>query len=444
MIRYVIMIIFVLNFILTPTSNTTAAAKSMTKKEAYQGILKAINNLQDKVTLTNYKEKEKNELFGIANQVIDDHYPMYKYVYIEDVESRKTVKFHYMVNKTELKKIIKQPVVNQDFFLSIIDQKREIDKEIKNMISKNDLKRLVNHQNSILKEAKKQPTNLEKIKYVHDYIMNHTKYDLDNYYKKTVPKSSHTPNGPLLYGTAVCDGYSTTMSLLLNKLNIPTLEVEGKAGDGIAHSWNLIYLDGEFYYLDATFDDENDHNFNYNYFLVPQNMLSKDHYWVVAQYPKAVSTKYVNFQEQVDKSILEKNASVFSQVAKKYNFSIKPNALEDKNGYRSYIVSDNEKKLSFSFEEYVSESVLNIPFSNEANFDENYLSFVKEVSEKLSSTKLPNLNKTLEDKMNILITNNLSKKIKEKVNSNVSYELNFRSFDEGLWNLELTINIKFK
>ena len=49
----------------------------------------------------------------------------------------------------------------------------------------------------------------------------------------------------------VCQGYACAVQYLLEQLGIESVIVSGKAL-GQPHAWNLICLDGEYYYMDAT------------------------------------------------------------------------------------------------------------------------------------------------------------------------------------------------
>ena len=60
--------------------------------------------------------------------------------------------------------------------------------------------------------------------------------------------------------TAVCDGYSYAYEYLLQQVGIQAMRIGGFAGETedalIAHSWNLVCLDGEWYEVDPTWDDQ--------------------------------------------------------------------------------------------------------------------------------------------------------------------------------------------
>lgn len=99
-------------------------------------------------------------------------------------------------------------------------------------------------------------TTKEKIKAIHDYIINHTIYDQEsaNNVELSIENpetlASHKAIGPLIYGLGICGGYSDTMAIFLNKLGIQNYKIANES-----HVWNLINLDGTWYHLDLTWDD---------------------------------------------------------------------------------------------------------------------------------------------------------------------------------------------
>jgi len=65
----------------------------------------------------------------------------------------------------------------------------------------------------------------------------------------------------------VCEAYAQTLQLLLNLCDVENIFIEGD-GNG-PHAWNLVKLDdGEWYWVDLTWDDGNDSDVIYNYFAV--------------------------------------------------------------------------------------------------------------------------------------------------------------------------------
>ena len=83
-----------------------------------------------------------------------------------------------------------------------------------------------------------------------------------NTYKYT--DNDQTVIGSLLEGASVCAGYARAYQLLLQTVGIPVFYVTGYS-KGQGHAWNLVQLDGEWYYTDVTWDDQND-NGGYVYY----------------------------------------------------------------------------------------------------------------------------------------------------------------------------------
>ncbi|WP_153730457.1 DUF5050 domain-containing protein [Sporosarcina obsidiansis] len=142
-------------------------------------------------------------------------------------------------------------------------------------------------------------TDFDKVKAIHDYLALHTAYDYENLLSNQVPADSYTAYGALLNQVAVCDGYTKAAQLLLNRLGIANSYVYGR-GDGQDHSWNMIKLDGQPYFMDITWDDpvpNQEGRVRYSYFLVTSDQLRKDHSWVESNWPVATSTTYAYFQD---------------------------------------------------------------------------------------------------------------------------------------------------
>jgi transglutaminase/protease-like cytokinesis protein 3 len=89
----------------------------------------------------------------------------------------------------------------------------------------------------------------ENIKRIHDYIINHVKYDTA-YVEGNSTHKANTAYGALFEGYSVCSGYTDLMSIFLNKMGISNYKISNDK-----HVWNLVYLDGEWLHLDLTFDD---------------------------------------------------------------------------------------------------------------------------------------------------------------------------------------------
>lgn len=124
----------------------------------------------------------------------------------------------------------------------------------------------------IEKEIKPTMDNKEKIKAIHDYIINNATYDKDKSDKNITKYNSSTAYGALLEGYAICGGYTDAMEIFLDRFNIPSFEVISEN-----HIWNAVYLNNKWYHLDLTWDDpisvEGFNILDYNFFLISTKEL---------------------------------------------------------------------------------------------------------------------------------------------------------------------------
>ena len=113
----------------------------------------------------------------------------------------------------------------------------------------------------------------EKIKKIHNYIIDSTKYDTlksENIHDTTY--KSNTAYGVLIQGYGICSGYSDTMAIFLNKLGIENYKISNET-----HIWNLVHINGVWTHLDTTWDDPiSTTNLNRDtYFLIKYDELTK-------------------------------------------------------------------------------------------------------------------------------------------------------------------------
>ena len=89
---------------------------------------------------------------------------------------------------------------------------------------------------------------------LYDYIVMNVRYDQRyDSDRGGMPYESQTALGALRDDLAICGGYSNAMKLLLEKVDIPCVNVTGSYFSE-NHMWNCAYIDGQWLYLDATAD----------------------------------------------------------------------------------------------------------------------------------------------------------------------------------------------
>lgn len=121
----------------------------------------------------------------------------------------------------------------------------------------------------------------EKIKTIHDYIINNAKYDVKRNNDNTSEYDSYTAYGPLIEGYATCNGYTDAMALFLNKFGYKNFKIATTPDDKnlTGHIWNAVYLNNKWLHLDVTWDDpvseDGKDYLLHKYFLITDDELKK-------------------------------------------------------------------------------------------------------------------------------------------------------------------------
>lgn len=171
----------------------------------------------------------------------------------------------------------------------------------------NQLKQIEDKVEPFLKKVKRL-SEFEKEKQVHDYILAGTTYNLKQ-------ENDSNMYGCLVQGVASCSGYSNAYTYLLRRLGIVATQVTGDAkdeldetarmesqvSDNIGHAWNLVRIDGDYYYCDLTWDDlANDKSgvdYHYSFLNVPYDQIMYSRLLVAdtpfnGRLPKTEATRY--------------------------------------------------------------------------------------------------------------------------------------------------------
>lgn len=242
---------------------------------------------------------------------------------------------------------------------------------------------------SLVNEANSKSTTYDKLKVFHDYlVLNSTfeKSDEAGNYNQTIYNAFS--GGTSKQGNIQCAGYAKGMQYLCDKVGIDCMVITGTNEKGTSHAWNKVKVEGEWYNIDATWDDPilntpDTTYIRYTFFLVPDEWINeKTHFNIntvslksgekVTYYepPKATATAQNYFvkngyvydtREEADKALkaeLEKAASAGTVVAhimvssdSLYNEIL--DALKNDSSYRDDLksVSPKIKKLKDSSKE---------------------------------------------------------------------------------------------
>ncbi|MGN1114636.1 MAG: fibronectin type III domain-containing protein [Oscillospiraceae bacterium] len=149
-------------------------------------------------------------------------------------------------------------------------------------------------QNNIINSIAAKTKNMsqyDKVKYFHDYIINKCSYTASG-------NNIFSAYGCLVEGQAVCQGYSNAFNLLCTKAGIACINITGNAvnpnGETENHMWNMVKVNGRWYHIDVTWDDQSalDGYISYDFFLTDSASILKGRNIFTTKfisYPSAVS-----------------------------------------------------------------------------------------------------------------------------------------------------------
>lgn len=239
--------------------------KSKIKETIYNGLI----NLNSKINITNYisdvnNDKESiNEILALYFEVLYEHPEIFY--------SKNSIRVGYSYNPSTNKITYIEFLVNYLYDADTINlMQKKFDEKI-NYIKDNYLTGITD--------------KLQQEYIIHDYIINNTTYDYENYKNGTIPQEDYTAYGALVNGIAVCEGYSKAALLLFNEVGIEAGIVTSSA---MNHAWNYVNIDNNYYHLDLTWDDPvpESNRIRYDYFNLTNTEMLRDHYgWNSETYP---------------------------------------------------------------------------------------------------------------------------------------------------------------
>lgn len=132
----------------------------------------------------------------------------------------------------------------------------------KEMIAQNEILKVVNQVAGKSKE--------EQIRFFYDYIINNCTYDYTY--------QNYSVYDCLINGNATCMGYTSAFYNLCRTAGIESEYILGKVDVNeidITHTWNRVKMDdGNWYYLDITWDDNLGTN---QYYMISEEQMNQNH-----------------------------------------------------------------------------------------------------------------------------------------------------------------------
>lgn len=217
------------------------------EKRAYDQILDCLLNQEEKVTVETDSPEKLAEIYA---SVLADYGEIFwnsGYVYTLYTQGETVVGMEFAPKYTKSR-----------------EERRKLQFEIDQVVDE------------IVQGINADATDYEKTKYVYDYLTTNVEYSVES-------EENQNIISVFLNGSTVCQGYSCATQYLLKKLGISSTILNGTA-NGEAHAWNLVRMEGEYYYLDTTWGNANYQKEdtagtfpNYGYFAITTEEMQKTH-----------------------------------------------------------------------------------------------------------------------------------------------------------------------
>ena len=229
-------------------------------------ILEAIKNKETSVSIREYSlnlREDDNKILDLYHKVLDEN-PKLFYASCNHVSSYGYYSKEY--NKS----------ITTSINITYLDVEQT---QLDDMTAK-----LNNKISEISKKLRlKSPdlSLLEKEYAIYDYIQQNCVYNKEKAKNFIIYDGNydtfglwHTAYGGLVEGDLVCDGYAKSIMLLLQEAGFNDCGIINSNG----HTWNYVNYEGNYYMLDATFDDEENHNPHYDYFNINQSLKNVNYH----------------------------------------------------------------------------------------------------------------------------------------------------------------------
>lgn len=106
----------------------------------------------------------------------------------------------------------------------------------------------------------------KKLRAIHDWLCDKIVYDGD-------AEHAHDLYGAIVDHRCVCDGYAAAFTYICRLYGFPCVTLTGYTyqSTSVGHAWNLVYGEGDWYFVDATWDDREGKRSSDTYFMVGSN-----------------------------------------------------------------------------------------------------------------------------------------------------------------------------
>lgn len=121
-------------------------------------------------------------------------------------------------------------------------------------------------------------TERDAVLKIHQYIIHNISYDMDAFTTGSYKTKAYDAITVLNNQTSFCAGYSNLFAALTRAAGIKTRVINGtvdRAGERLEHAWNQVFVDGEWKFVDTTWDTGRT---DLKYFLPTEEKFGEDHF----------------------------------------------------------------------------------------------------------------------------------------------------------------------
>lgn len=106
----------------------------------------------------------------------------------------------------------------------------------------------------------------KQVKKIHDWLVTNITYTSD------APDRGDI-YGAIVDGKCVCEGYAKAFSYICHLYGFDCLYIKGYTyvSSTVGHAWNIVHAEGDWYFVDVTWDDDERYSAEHDYFMVGYN-----------------------------------------------------------------------------------------------------------------------------------------------------------------------------
>ena len=159
----------------------------------------------------------------------------------------------------------------------------------------------------ILKKAESASGDMQRLAIIHDEIASLCEYGSDSFQSEAY--------GCLVNGKAKCEGYSKALLYVARRGGINIMNVPGTIRNGENHVWNVAEINGQYYNIDLTWDDDEGYHGHTAHvcFAVPDSEFG-DHRADLSMYRPPVCAENMHNYYQMNHLVIGQASELPAQV----------------------------------------------------------------------------------------------------------------------------------